>query len=625
MASERINIQSSRDRIKSRMMRNASQIWGQPNVSEESFDPLVGMLIGACSMEIEKIYNDLQTSQARVLERLSHLLTPEVLGGAKAAHAILHARSIEPTVELAKEFQFVIQKKIPQKDGVSREEFGQLFFTPVHPVKLFDAEVKMMVHGGSIFSTNAILQKEKIADSRSGKKFQPNVLYLGLEVNRRIENFEHLSFYFDWINNPDKNQYAQLLSLTRWYLGEKNISISHGLPKSPASNGGITDFEIELENDQARIEEKNISNLYQSRFVTLNDRSNTDFISIAEPFPKVFKEVFSEHEIHLFKESLVWLKVEFPASSNVEILQDLSCCINAFPIVNRRRNEFAFRLQSHTNIIPLSIEGEHFYSVCSVRISDGSLYVHNISKDFSRSKSGSYILRQGGVERFDKRSASQMLSYLIDLLRDESAAFAVYGNEMISSNLKELNQMLKNLIQRVEHGNVSEEQVTYLIVKPRVEAENIFVEFWSTHGEFANMVRTGSQLMPYAGYEVKPDSVLMLTNSVGGQDNLSGSEMLNSCRKALMTRGRIVTPNDIRVMIRQELGEAAANIEITRGIMNSVNRKEAFVRTIDVLITPSASDRATDEEWSARCLYLESVIRSDSSGFYPIRIRLKKG
>lgn len=36
---------------------------------------------------------------------------------------------------------------------------------------------------------------------------------------------------------------------------------------------------------------------------------------------------------------------------------------------------------------------------------------------------GTYSLRKGGCERFDSRSAKELLVYLLDLLDDESHAF----------------------------------------------------------------------------------------------------------------------------------------------------------------------------------------------------------
>ncbi len=42
-------------------------------------------------------------------------------------------------------------------------------------------------------------------------------------------------------------------------------------------------------------------------------------------------------------------------------------------------------------------------------------------------QTGTYTLHSGGVERFDTRNIHEMINYLLELLRSESAAFAGYG------------------------------------------------------------------------------------------------------------------------------------------------------------------------------------------------------
>ena len=47
---------SNKQQIKERMMQSAAKFWGVPETdTDASFDPLVGLLMGACSTELEKI------------------------------------------------------------------------------------------------------------------------------------------------------------------------------------------------------------------------------------------------------------------------------------------------------------------------------------------------------------------------------------------------------------------------------------------------------------------------------------------------------------------------------------------------------------------------------------------
>ena len=61
---------------------------------------------------------------------------------------------------------------------------------------------------------------------------------------------------------------------------------------------------------------------------------------------------------------------------------------------------------------------------------------------------GTYTLRTGDVERFDSRNAMEYMNYLLELLRDESSAFAALGQDFVASQIKELNQNIAQLEQK---------------------------------------------------------------------------------------------------------------------------------------------------------------------------------
>src|SRR5690606_7018610 len=102
----------NREKVKRRLRKKAAELWGFQEAEMEGFDPVVDLLLGACAVEFEKIANEIFSSETRVLERLAHLLVPEVLTGPKPAHAILHARPVEPLHRLQPTDQFVSEKEM---------------------------------------------------------------------------------------------------------------------------------------------------------------------------------------------------------------------------------------------------------------------------------------------------------------------------------------------------------------------------------------------------------------------------------------------------------------------------------------------------------------------------------
>jgi len=131
------------------------------------------------------------------------------------------------------------------------------------------------------------------------------------------------------------------------------------------------------------------------------------------------------------------------------LLENLTCSLNCFPVINRRQNEFTGSTRDIINIIPLHTE-DVFFDLKRVTNSNGEAYKISHFKGQDDLSKGSALLRQEGVGRFDARSAMEYLEYLLELMKEESAAFNVIGSDMISSNLRELNQVIARLEKKIE-------------------------------------------------------------------------------------------------------------------------------------------------------------------------------
>ena len=121
----------SREHIKTRMLKNAARAWGYSETeSESNFDPLVSMLLSACSVELEKISGEIHGSRARVLERLVQLLSPDAFTGALPAHSVACATPVENTLEINEEAQYYITRKRPALPNTDEPVTKEIFFSP---------------------------------------------------------------------------------------------------------------------------------------------------------------------------------------------------------------------------------------------------------------------------------------------------------------------------------------------------------------------------------------------------------------------------------------------------------------------------------------------------------------
>ena len=96
---------SSKEVIKSRMLRHALNYWGIKNT--EDLDPLVKLILESLSLELYNLGNEVKDTQVRILEKIAGLLTPDFLTAPNPAHAILHAQPGEPTEILTTATSFI--------------------------------------------------------------------------------------------------------------------------------------------------------------------------------------------------------------------------------------------------------------------------------------------------------------------------------------------------------------------------------------------------------------------------------------------------------------------------------------------------------------------------------------
>ena len=70
------------------MIKNASRIWGYPDVQDiNSFDPVLGLIIGAIAEELHAISDEIRNADNRVIEKLLDVLFNRNMFLLSPAHA----------------------------------------------------------------------------------------------------------------------------------------------------------------------------------------------------------------------------------------------------------------------------------------------------------------------------------------------------------------------------------------------------------------------------------------------------------------------------------------------------------------------------------------------------------
>lgn len=569
------------------MIKNASKLWGfQDTQSESSFDPVVGMILGALAGELEKISSEINSTEARLLARLVELLTPEPVTGPLPAHGLLKARPVEPVYTITQEYQFYVNKKF-MVPGEKTTMLKQVFFTPAGSFKLFNGHVKNFVAGGKIYEYQTELYKEMIGLARPGTTFDTSELWLGLDMDDDIDSLNGLTICFDLRSEAYDTSFYQSLSKGRWTINNQPVEFVQGIKNENDLAEDTLEMLLRKELDVTAKVCDHINRFYHKNLLTLNSEK---FIlqkkQNREKYPAWFNDLFLPNDLNKLGCNLIWIKVEFPQVLPAEVFDSLFCSINCFPVFNRHLNEFTQSSREIINIIPLITE-EIFLDMKSVTSTNGKLYVAKSFSGINEVENGTYILRHGGVGRFDSRNAAEILNYLLELLRDENAAFAILGADMISSNLKELNQTITRLENRLKEANLVKDAISYLLLKAHPEDEILFVKFWSTNGSFANNIISGENLFIYDGGNLKPDSVVMVTPTLGGRESMDTEQRINAYRKALLSHGRVVTKEDIKALCFEHFGNLLKSVEIKKGLQIGQSTDCGLMQTMDIFLTPA--------------------------------------
>lgn len=208
--------------------------------------------------------------------------------------------------------------------------------------------------------------------------------------------------------------------------------------------------------------------------------------------------------------------------------------VNAFPVVNRRAVTNFQELRALFNVFPIRTEETDFFlDMIEVETPTGAKLTN--VQQFNRETGNQYLLRQGGVARFDERDASEILSYLVDLLRDEGAMFMALGRGEIENDVEEIRKRLERISNIIKKDNF---QNWFISAKTTEKNGRLSVRYWTTKADAANNLAFGTKLMrDRANIAFTDDITMLLTTTKGGQRPLQGDDNLPVFKKAILTRG----------------------------------------------------------------------------------------
>jgi hypothetical protein len=610
----------SKNQIKDRMLKRAAKKWGYNDVELENvFDPIVNLLFDVCAKELEKISNEIFSSRRRMTERLVDILTPTASAKATPARGVLRAYPVENETSLHDYHQFFYQKKQVNPYNPVESIIKNFHFGSTIPVKLNRNKLSYVILPNGAHQVVKDQFKEIISNKDYLKKTPHGTIWIALK-HEGEGIIEDLMFYFYLKNIEDRSKFFHFLPRAKWYLNEQLLSIAEGYNCDDPNQNTVYDLK---QHDIYHIQkiEEHTNDFYRKNFITIKDKITIDKDSYN--FPKEFESLFSVKDLEKIKidKDLIWLRLEFPNVIGPDILSNIFCSNNCFPVINKKLNETQGNIKELLDIYPLKLNDDYFLELFSV-MNDRNKEFDVISNNAEPEDENYAYLRFGGVARFDERNAAEEINYLIDLIRDEAAAFSRLGQDFTDNNLKEINQIIARFKSKMSQIGMQNLNNPYLVLntKKTKEKGTLFIKYWTTNGEEANKISTFSKLNVFKGADFEKDSITLLSATQGGRDELTNSEKIYAYRENLISNQRVVTRQDIIILCKNHFGDAIETIEVKNGIQTGLDSNIGYTPTIDICLTRSDNEMYNEEEWNFLSEDLKLMIEKRALNIVPFRI-----
>ncbi len=613
----------SKEEIKERLIRRAANTWGVDDMEVEySFDPMVSILFDACAHEFERISDTVKTSRTKITERLVDLLTPEVSVSAKPAHAVMHALPADNHLDINERTQFYHRKRMPLFRESGKNDFEDFFFCPAGNFKLNNCRLKYIAYPGKIMKYENHRAVPFLTDADFEGSPETSSMYMAIEPDKGVKTLEQLLCYFDLLNFSQKELLAHHIGISTWSLNGEDLAIVQGYNDQGVQRDDFSAYINESIQSKMKFYENYVKEFYQDHFYTIDSAISVK--KNLKKYPEAFEKFLTKKTLKEFTENLIWIKISFSTVVSSPLLENLHCHINCFPVLNKKPHQANRRLQPYFNILPLEVGEDYFFDVHDILGDSGNKYfVQNREKEDHGQQAHAY-LRFGGVSRFDERDASELLNYTLDLLKEDSVAFSAMNDDFINSNLKDLKQIVSRIEQQIELRNFTKNKIPYLIINKNSIEKNkdqtVFASYWSTAGDRANKINPYVQLFQYAGTAFIPNSLCLITGSVGGRNEPAPSEKIYAYREHTLSKGRIITRQDIVQHCFNIYKNGITKVAVERGVMVALGEGIGYTPTTDIHLYKNPDLDYDDENWEHLKKELLIGLKARSANVLPFRV-----
>ena len=616
---------------KDHLYTRASDEWEYEAVEA---DPLVHLLVGACASEAKLVYDDIQETEDRLLQRLLRYLLPEAfhlpqttVAVAKAEVKILPPKQGEKGTRPVKLGEMSDTQKLIHKNGDK-----ELTFTPLFDTTFLNGSIRFI---GT--DTNVYECKQTPQYFVRNEQEQVSRLLIGIETTHKVETLNNLAFYVDWTGNDlEKRVFLQALMQSKWSWNTETLNHRNGfLAADEAALNDHFDTEKQLL--------RRVNAIYQRHFHVVNSQVDTPKVEVSvadvlKAWLHTNRALSNEADSSTAKWTgvdghFVWLSIHLPYTVKLtDVERHLNIALNHFLVINRcpivkDDGETYFNRSMGLEVFPIAPKNGLFLSIREVQnlLTNEKVLPTALSELLAQKNRTTYSLRYGGVGRGDALNTWERLTYMYSLFRQEHRHRELADRLGDKLSLEELSEVLGERIDKAafrDANNQSSEPPIYVFVRAaqNVSQLRLKVQYWVTDGESANGLPVGTQLIadaPSAGLD--PLSIKLVTPTQGGKNRLSVVEQTRALQDTLLRRGRIVSAQDVKSLCARMMEDRLKGVSLRPFFETDLNTEGGVRRAMEVLLTVKTPEDPLTQQIAQD---IELTLQENSVGTIPYRVRL---
>ncbi|AWG25812.1 hypothetical protein [Flavobacterium kingsejongi] len=578
--------------IKNRIQKKCLEIWGIEDINMA--DPLVMMLVEVFVHEIYYLHQEGVESDNKIIERIAQEIVPSQWNLPMPAHALASATATNGVVLLNDDTEFVV------KSSTATSINYDIYFAPFTNEEIIEGEVSLQMYDSflidSLKNVTYLASENKIEDHR---------IWVGLDISK--ENLVKLkSLKFTFVTESSS------LDAFLKYVTVKD------------SNGNVLHIENEIFDEvQDNKHYTESIKLFYKNFIykiTLNPED-----IIYESISKRFK--IDEEGLKSSKKNtdLIWLEFIFPEIFSKEELDNIQIKINTFPIVNRKLNHKVHNALIEGRLFPMKAErNTHFLDVMKIFNEKNVDFINGI-KQANILATNTFTLFYGGLENYDSRNAKFFLKKLVRALREDVGAFSNINADYIDATMTKINEEINIIENKIgsSYSEVNDDEEVYALIHETEKSKILYCSYWTSNGQAANNLKKGTILKQTVLSELAQDSTVLQTSSFGGVYRNDKIEKVINLRYGFLTKGRLVTKQDIKSAVNFHLRNITKEVVITDGVGISNQREKGVFRTIDITVVLQDKYSLQIENKQKIGLFLKETLENQSVMNIPFQITIK--